>query len=121
MNFNIKSNLIEKVFPLWKLDGGFLISKSSDVTICLELTLIESFTSDVDRYKILHNCFVSGMRDFPNYTIIHKQDIYTYSKVDLQQSGNSFLSSAYASHFQGRSFLSHRSFLFITLSCKANM
>lgn len=121
MNFNIKSNLIEKVFPLWKLDGGFLISKSSDVTICLELTLIESFTSDVDRYKTLHNCFVSGMRDFPNYTIIHKQDIYTYSKVDLQQSGNSFLSSAYASHFQGRSFLSHRSFLFITLSCKANM
>ena len=72
MNFNIKSNLIEKVFPLSKLDGGFLISKSSDVTICLELTLIESFTSDVDRYKTLHNCFVSGMRDFPNYTIIHK-------------------------------------------------
>lgn len=121
MNFNVKSNLIERIFPLWKYDDGFLISKSADITICLELTLIESFTSDVDRYDSLHKCFVSGMRDFPDYTILHKQDIYTYSNCDIKSNGESFLSKAYRFHFSGRPYLSHRSFLYITLSSKTNM
>lgn len=117
MDFNVKSNKIENVFPLWKYEDGFLVSSMADVTICCELTLPQVFTMDETDYDSLHLAFMRAFRDLPDYTIVHKQDVFSVEEYEDRGEG-SFLSVSYGRHFSGRRYLKHRSYLYVTLSSK---
>lgn len=117
MDFNIKSNKIENVFPIWRYEDGFLVSKNADLTMCFEISLPPIFTRDTDDYDILHKSFVTALRDLPDYSIVHKQDVFSTANYD-KTNDSSFLDKAYYRHFNGRKYLKHRSFLYITLSSK---
>ncbi|MEE3483483.1 MAG: TraG family conjugative transposon ATPase [Bacteroidales bacterium] len=121
MDFNIKRQNIENVFPLWRFEQGFLISKTADITCCFEITLPQVYTQSTDEYDTLHKAFVSAIRELPDYTIVHKQDIFSSATVQGDNPEQSFLSSAYQKHFEGRSYLKHQAFLYITLSSKSRM
>lgn len=119
MNFDIKSQKIEHLLPLWKWEDDFLLSKTADVTACYELTLPEIFTRSEDEYLSMHKCFVMALRDFPDNTLVHKQDIFfqnSWRRESLQ--GSSFLECSYQNHFRGRPFLSHRCYLYVTMTSK---
>lgn len=122
MNFAIKGNKVENVFPLWKFDKGFLISKTADITACFELSLPEVFTMEGTEYENLHKAFVTAMRDLPDYCIVHKQDIFhkeeNKSEEDEQES---FLSKAYKRHFARRQRILHKCHLYISLCSKESM
>jgi len=55
----------------------------------------------------------------PNYTIIHKQDVFLEEKYVPQLNGDeSFLARSYELHFNERPFLYHTCYLFITKTTK---
>lgn len=118
MDFDVKGNKIENVFPLWKFEDGFLVSKMADVTICYELTLPQVFTMEETDYDALHLAFLRAFRDLPDYTIVHKQDVFSVERYGVEATEGSFLSDSYWKHFSGREYLKHRSFLYVTLSSK---
>lgn len=59
----------------------------------------------------------------PNYTIVHKQDIFTREKYKPRTSDEemSFLSKSFELHFNERPFLNHTCYLFITKTTKERM
>lgn len=121
MDFNVKSNKIEDVFPLWKIEDGFLVSRTADITICYELELPQIFTREEEDYNQLHRVFTMAFRDLPDYTIVHKQDVFSTCKCHSEGYGNSFLAQSYGKHFNGRKYLKHRAFLYVSLSSKSNL
>lgn len=121
MNFNIKSSEIEDVFPIWKYEDGFLISKSADITVCYELELPQIFTQECADYDQWHRSFMFAFRDLPDYTIVHKQDIFSTDVYESICEGKTFLSRAYENHFKGRKYLCHRTFLYVSLSSKDSL
>ena len=121
MDFNVKSNKIEDVFPLWKIEDGFLVSRTADITICYELELPQIFTREEEDYNQLHRVFTMAFRDLPDYTIVHKQDVFSTCKCHSEGYGNSFFAQSYGKHFNGRKYLKHRAFLYVSLSSKSNL
>lgn len=117
MNFHVKSNQIEHCFPLLAYEDALLISKTGDVTRLFELELPEVYTSSSDEMDAMNECWCRAIRALPIYSIVHKQDVFTESKVEDYSSGH-FLQSASANHFHGRAVLKHRCFLYVTLSSK---
>ena len=123
MNFDIDSKKVEDSLPLWKVENGFLVSKTADITVCYELILPEIFTHEEGDYVSMHKSFVMALRDLPDYTIVHKQDVFSWQswKDDALPPQKTFLENAYRSHFLGRNYLSHRAFLYVSLSTKEGM
>ena len=118
MNFNVKSNRIENCFPLLSYEDGLLVSKSGDITRLFELTLPQVYTSSDVEIDAMNECWCRAVRTLPNYSIVHKQDVFTERVCQDEPFSESFLQEASARHFTGRSLLRHRCFLYVTLSTK---
>lgn len=121
MNFNVKSNAVEHCFPLLSYEEGLLVSKSGDLTRLFELQLPEVFTSSDGEIDAMNECWCRAVRSLPDYSIVHKQDVFTDSIYEDRPTSDSFLQMASVRHFQGRTVLNHRSFLYVTLSTKNGM
>lgn len=109
----------DDLFPLMGIRDGVVISKRGDITIGWELTLPDAFSLLESDYDELSGAFASAVRILPPWTMVHRQDVYLY-KPYLPKEGSSFLSGSYEKHFEGRKFMTHRQFIFLTLSSKAS-
>ena len=118
MDFNVKSNQIENCFPLLSYEDGLLVSKSGDITRLFELTLPQVYTSSDVEIDAMNECWCRAVRTLPNYSIVHKQDVFSESVWQDEPFSDSFLQEASARHFTGRTVLRHRCFLYVTLSTK---
>ena len=118
MDFNVKSNQIENCFPLLSYEDGLLVSKSGDITRLFELTLPQVYTSSDEEIDAMNECWCRAVRTLPNYSIVHKQDVFSESVWQDEPFSDSFLQEASARHFTGRTVLRHRCFLYVTLSTK---
>lgn len=115
----------------WPLVGGqdhYLMNRSGDLTACYLVQLPEIFSSSQEDYQRLHNAWAQGIRLFDEGTLIHQQDWYCLGRLGMDQrsepsspdgKGKTWgiedeLDHANARHFQGRRFLDHRCFLFIS-------
>jgi hypothetical protein len=72
-------------------------------------------------YENFHQVWVRALRVLPTYTIVHKQDIFYDSECLDEPISKSFLSASSSNHFKNRTFLNHKSYVFITLSTKENL
>ncbi|MGI4743110.1 MAG: TraG family conjugative transposon ATPase [Janthinobacterium lividum] len=114
-NLLLKSATLESKQPIYKVENDCLISKNGDVTVAYRLELPEVFSQSNEELESLHSIFVKGVRLFPNYTTLHKQDWFvrdTYAP-DFKQE-RTMLQHSYESHFYERPFLNHHCFLYIT-------
>ena len=118
MDFNVKSNQIENCFPLLSYEDGLLVSKSGDITRLFELMLPQVYTSSDVEIDAMNECWCRAVRTLPNYSIVHKQDVFSESMWQDEPFSDSFLQEASARHFTGRTVLRHRCFLYVTLSTK---
>ena len=123
MNFDINGNKIENVFPLWKYEDGYIISKTADITACFEMKLPEIFTMEGGEYEETHKAFVAAMRDLPDYCIVHKQDVFYKDSFDFECDGtnDSFLTNAYKRHFEKREKIRHKSYVYVSMCTKSSM
>lgn len=122
----MKPNLgksMDQCFPLLAWEKNCLISQYADVTVLFQVQLPAVFERGVPQFEQDHANWVRALRLMPDYTLVHKQDIYqqlTYQPTHCQQE-NSFLQQASNRHFTGRTYVKHTCYVYLTLSSKQNL
>ena len=119
MQMSQQSLKFDSVFPLMGLKDDMIISKRGDLTLGWELTLPELYSLPEGDYGEMLSSLASAIRILPPWTMVHRQDVYLYEEYSPEKK-DGFLASSYEKHFEGRKYLTHRQYLFITLSSKAS-
>lgn len=113
---------LEDVIPLMAVRDSYIVSRRGDVTIGWEVTLPAVYGMGEGEYDDMIGSFASAMRLLPLWTVMHRQDVYTYDIYSAEDhSGGGFLADAHRHHFDGRRYLVHRQYLWLTLSSKTGV
>ena len=116
----MKAATLESRFPLMAVEHGCIISKDADITVAYRVELPEVFTLTRAEYEALHSTWAKAVRVLPNYSIVHKQDIFIEEsyRPDICRDDLSFLSRSFERHFNERPYLNHICYLFLTKTTK---
>lgn len=103
------------IFPVYNVENDCILSMQGDITLAYEIELPEIFTLSEKDYDAIHQCWIKAIRVLPASSILHKQDwfIRDKHKVDSDKA-DSFLSRSSERFFNGRSYLGHNCYLFLT-------
>ena len=116
----LKATTLESKFPLLSVEHDCIVSKDADVTVGFRVELPELYTVTSVEYEAIHSAWVKAMKVLPDYSIVHKQDIFikeTY-KPQTDKEDISFLSRSFERHFNERPYLNHYCYLFLTKTTK---
>lgn len=107
---------MEKMFPLYKIDNGIILSQQGDATLGFSIRLPEIFTSDERRYEQVHDTFCRIIRLLPDDYIFHKQDLCLQKqyKADFLKEDLDFLDRCSEAFFHERPFYEFQSYLYIS-------
>ena len=88
--------------------------------MAFEVTLPELFTVSSQEYEALHGVWLKAVKVLPDYTVVHKQDIFVQEQYrsDIGKDDLSFLSRSFERHFNERPYLQHTCYLFLTKTTK---
>ena len=116
----MKAATLESRFPLMAVEHGCIISKDADITVAYRVELPEVFTLTRAEYEALHSTWAKAVRVLPNYSIVHKQDIFIEEsyRPDICRDDLSFLSRSFERHFNERPYLNHTCYLSLTKTTK---
>jgi len=109
---------LDSVFPVQAVRDGVIVSKRGDVTIGWEVFLPVAFSLTEEAYDDILQSLHAAVRILPPWTMVHRQDWFLYDRFVPSYDGR-FLHDAYESHFAGRRYLTHRQFLYLTMTSKA--
>ena len=120
MRNTLKATTLESKFPLLSVENDVIVSKDADVTAAFRVELPELYTVTSMEYEAIHSAWVKAMKILPDYSIVHKQDIFIREsyKPDTDKEDISFLSRSFERHFNERPFLNHTCYLFLTKTTK---
>ena len=107
-------------FPVMNGGDGVILSKRGDVCYGWEVELPPAFRCNEERYDAIVQALFSAVTLLPDYTVVHKQDVYMKKKYVAEKS-DGLLQEAYERHFDGREYLDHRCRLFLIFSSKKNV
>lgn len=107
------------VIPVMGVKDDMILSRRGEVTIGWEMTLPSVYSITEGEYDAIVNGFAAAAKILPAWTMIHRQDIFLYDRFKGVY-GKGYLSDCFNRHFEGRRFLCHRQYLFLTLSSKAS-
>ncbi|MES2276028.1 MAG: TraG family conjugative transposon ATPase [Bacteroidota bacterium] len=113
---------IEKLFPVYRVEQGCMVSVQGDITVAFELSLPDIYTLSDREYEAYHQSWVKAIRVLPKYCVLHKQDWFRRKHYmgkgvaggTVTGAGLSFLSAAAERHFHGRPYLGHKCYLMLT-------
>lgn len=109
-----KTQSLEKLFPIYKVENDVIISKAGDITIGFEVNLPEIFSLSNEEYEAFHQAWIKVIRVLPKHSCFHKQDWFTEDSFVPQDKSESFLSRSSNKFFEGRKFLNHKCYVFLT-------
>lgn len=108
------------VLPVMSVKDGCIVSRRGDVTFCWEVTLPPAYSITEAGYDETVHSFESAVKLLPAWTILHRQDVYLRNEWK-GTFGKGFLSDSFNAHFDGRSYMTHRQFLFLTFAGKLSV
>jgi conjugation system TraG family ATPase len=116
----LKATTLESKFPLLSVEHDVIVSKDADVTVGFRVELPELYTVTSTEYEAIHSAWVKAMKVLPDYSIVHKQDIFIKEnyKPQTDKEDISFLSRSFERHFNERPYLNHYCYLFLTKTTK---
>lgn len=120
MRMKVSSVSLEEVIPVMAVKDGCIISRRGDITLGWEVALPTMYALNEDEYDDIINTYASAMRVLPLWTVVHRQDVYTYARYEGEDS-DGYLRNSYNQHFTGRRYLEHRQYLYLTMSNKGNI
>lgn len=106
--------VLEDMLPLMGVEHGCILSKQGDITVAFEVTLPEIFALSDEDYETLHQALIKAIRVLPRQCIFHKQDWFTESRYKSESGGKAFLAASSGRYFNGRPYLNHQSYIFLT-------
>jgi len=112
---------LNKHFPILAVEHDCILSKQGDITIVFQAELPEIFTLSDQEYEVFHQSWIKAIKTLPNHSVLHKQDWFTESQYTVNQEGlkvKSFLNTSSEMHFQGRPYLQHECFIYLTAKPK---
>ena len=107
-------------FPVLNGGDGVILSKRGDICVGWEVQLPPAFRCNESGYDSLVGTLAGAIALLPDYTIVHKQDIFMRKRYHAEKSFG-FLEKAYEEHFDGREYLDHRCLLWLSFSSKKNV
>ena len=107
-------------FPVMNGGDGVILSKRGDVCYGWEVVLPPTFRCNEEKYDVIIQALYSAVTLLPDYTIVHKQDVYMKKRYVAEDS-KGLLQEAYERHFDGREFLDHICRIFVTFSSRRNV
>ena len=112
---------IRQCFPVMNGGDGVILSKRGDICVGWEVLLPPAFRCNEEKYDSLVQSMASAIAMLPDYTVVHKQDIFVQERYrpDIGKDDLSFLSRSFERHFNERPFLHHTCYLFITKTTRA--
>ncbi len=116
----MNSKPLEQVLPILGFNGDVLISNNLDAGFGLKLGLPELLSCSREKLYMLHDTFERIVGLLPAGTLMHKQDFFLVdqflggNKTQLDDHQKS-LTASYLGHFQGRPFLRHECYLYVSL------
>ena len=111
---------IRNNFPVMNGGDGIILSKRGDICMGWEVLLPSAFRCNEEKYDSLIASLGGAIALLPDYTIIHKQDVFMRKRYSSERVSG-FLEKAYEEHFDGREYLDHRCFLWLSFSSKKNV
>ena len=119
MRLNLNTVNAADIFPLMGVFGGVAVSVKGTFTIGWKLTLPKVFHQTEEEYDDLIETFASAIRVLPAWTVVHRQDLYTYRTYEGDPDRtNTYLEQCYQKHFKGRKYLDHEAYLFLSIGSK---
>lgn len=107
-------------FPVMNGGDGVILSKRGDICVGWEVQLPPAFRCNEEKYDSLIASMAGAIALLPDYTIVHKQDIFM-RKHYVSAPAKGFLEKAYEEHFDGREYMDHRCLLWLSFSSKKNV
>ena len=107
-------------FPVMNGGDGVILSKRGDICLGWELTLPPAFRCNEAAYDSLVTTMASAIQLLPDYTIVHKQDVFMRKAYRAEKVAG-FLERAYEEHFDGREYLDHKCRLWLSFSSRKNI
>jgi len=116
----LKQNVMERdlkdVLPIWSMEKDCIVSKMGDYTVAFGVTKPEIFTLSAADYENLHQNLVKAIKVLPANCVLHFQDWYTGARYKTAADGidRSFLDRASDRFFEGRPYLDHLAYCYVT-------
>ena len=111
---------IRECFPVLTGSEGVILSKRGDVCVGWVVTLPPAFRCNEEKYDGIITALAGAIGLLPDYTVVHKQDIFMRKKYSAQKA-TGFLEEAYERHFDGREYLDHKCLLWLCFSNKKHV
>lgn len=110
------TSILEQYFPILEVRDGCIVAKSGGYTVGFELIKPEIFTLSGEELDAFHQSWVRALALLSPHMIVHLQDWFTQAsyQADAEKGQRSWLAQASEDFFQGRRYLEHRSYLFLT-------
>lgn len=116
----MKQVSLDSIRPIWTIDNeNTIISKIGSYSKMFELKLPAIFTMSSPEYERCLQDFNSIFSVLPDYTIVHKIDIYSKKKFDsngIKNDKGDFLKEAYKHKFNEAPLLEHKTYLIVSQS-----
>jgi conjugation system TraG family ATPase len=110
---------IEMSLPILGFNGDILVSTNLDMSFGMKLYLPELLSCSEEHLYMLHDTFQRAVNLLPENTLLHKQDFFFVEHFDSGKCGigqpMTSLNQNYLAHFQGRPFLKHECYLYVSL------
>lgn len=107
----------EKINPIALIDGNAVLTNLGDISLCYKIVLPELRTIPIEKYNAIHQMLMQMFLLLPENVLLHRQDIFSMKNLDVTDlfSKSDFFEKSLYNHFQGRSYLSQTSYLYITI------
>jgi len=107
---------LKDLIPLFGVEHDCILSKQGDITVGFEATLPEIFTMSTEEYEAFHQTWIKAIKLLPKNTVFHKQDWFHEAKyrADFGKENAGFLKRKSEQHFNGRPYLNHTCYIFLT-------
>ena len=106
---------IQDCIPVVLVSDGVILARDGSVTLGWELFPPEEYSVTQEGYDTMTTLMASAFRGLPEWTMVHRQDIYRKRRYHDVPRG-AFLDRCFSEHFEGREYLEHRQFIWFSFN-----